>query len=173
MTKQYRVLVEGYREDAHLGKVGNGVCFEQWYDSIEDAYDRYCSYACDLHDFYCREWINRPTGGRDTLRRGGYQKMLECWEDNECVEDLEYDTYGYEQYQREHSYAVPDAIEPGFVRVGEGEIANFNNLSLWMDEDIRERVERLNAGCTEQAFYDTYCVMHKHCLGKPFIYETR
>jgi hypothetical protein len=167
MTKQYRVLVEGYQEFAHMGIVGNGICFEQWYDDIEDAYDRYCSYVCDLSTIYAKEWISHPVDGREFMKRSGYHKMLECWEDDECIEDMEYEAYGYAEHERDVDV---DIYSNDLIVVADGHTVPAEVIYNHMIDEVRERVSMVWDSSNEQAFYDAYCVMHKHVTGETFVF---
>lgn len=45
---------------------------------------------------------------------------------------------------------------------------NMNALAQYMDDEIRERLHREMAPCTNQEFFDAYCEAHEEKYGEEF-----
>lgn len=52
-----------------------------------------------------------------------------------------------------------------------GVVLDFEAAVQHMDADIREEVHQLIAPCTDQEFFDKYCVLHERHYGKIFFLD--
>lgn len=52
-----------------------------------------------------------------------------------------------------------------------GVVLDFEAAVQRMDTDIREEVHRLIAPCTDQQFFNKYCVLHKRHYGETFFLD--
>lgn len=50
----------------------------------------------------------------------------------------------------------------------DGEIRDIDDISVYMDDEIRERVHRELAPCKSQDFLDRYCKCHEEKFGEKF-----
>lgn len=56
----------------------------------------------------------------------------------------------------------------GYVTDANGQRVEYELAEMLMDDELRERLHRKIAPCTNQYFYDTYCEYHKNIFGEDF-----
>jgi hypothetical protein len=63
-----------------------------------------------------------------------------------------------------------DIYSNDLIVVADGHTVPAEVIYNHMIDEVRERVSMVWDSSNEQAFYDSYCVMHKHVTGETFVF---